>query len=171
MIASCQNWLRRPLPTWLASYESTRSKKCWVATSQNHLVGFLSPHDPTRISNHDRLVFSIPRKGQILLEWNSPGSHFPESNGYIYPPYIHEISSQKKKMPHHLVDIFPLYIHRITMVGLLHDRSPKSQVQAMTRTSIVSSWWTGSTPPERSPRSLGARPGNLSFLAVLFSMK
>ena len=46
-------------------------------------------------------------------------------------------------MPHHLVDdIFPLYIHRITMVGLFHDRSPKSQVQAMTRTSIVSSWWT-----------------------------
>ena len=29
-----------------SSYESTRSKKCWVATSQNHLVGFLSPHDP-----------------------------------------------------------------------------------------------------------------------------
>ena len=172
MLASCQNWLRRPLPTWPSPAMNQRDpKNAGSPLLKIILLVFYLPMIH-RISNHDRLVFSIPRKGQILLEWNSPGSHFPQSNGYIYPLEISMKYPAKKKMPHHLVDdIFPLYIHRITMVGLFHDRSPKSQVQAMTRTSIVSSWWTGSTPPERSPRSLGARPGNLSFLAFLFSMK
>ena len=34
---------------------------------------YLSPHDPTRISNDDRLVFSIPRKGRT----NPPGMELP----------------------------------------------------------------------------------------------